>query len=130
MQRAEKLLYALFEGAGDGCHNLTVSTGAAATVVSYHNEGNTTYLGEGVEMADTVAATSLALDGEVCGVVLRTNEEDGTSRVWGWSLAADTATPLTPEELRRAYSINALTGEPVPPVPGVRYEQAPCLHMH
>lgn len=131
VQRAETLLFALFEAAGDGCHYVTVAAGTAtAAAVPFHNEGNKTYLGGGDGMDDTVITTSYALDGDVTGVVLRTNEEDGSCRVWGWRLTADTTTPLTAEELRVAYSTNARTGELLPPIPGQRFELAPCLNLH
>ncbi|MFG2716655.1 hypothetical protein ACGFX2_40015 [Streptomyces goshikiensis] len=128
-QRAENLLYALFDAAGDGCHVMTASAGVSTAVVPFHNTGNRTYLGHGIELADVVETTSLTLVGGPCGIVLRTNEEEGTSRAWGWHLDGDTATPLTAGELRRAYSTEWLTGAPLPQEPGLHYDDAPHLSL-
>ncbi|MBT2459989.1 hypothetical protein [Streptomyces sp. ISL-86] len=128
-QRAENLLYALFDAAGDGCHVITAGAGPFTAVVPFHNTGNRTYLGQGIEMADVVATTSLALAGEVCGVVLRTNAAEGMSRAWGWRLGGAIATPLTAGELRRAYSTDCLTGEALPLEPGLYCDDAPQLHL-
>ncbi|MFI5642957.1 hypothetical protein ACIA8H_36975 [Streptomyces goshikiensis] len=128
-QRAENLLYALFDAAGDGCHVMTASAGVSTAVVPFHNTGNRTYLGQGIELADVVETTSLTLVGGPCGVVLRTNEEEGTSRVWGWRLDGDFAAPLTADELRRVYSTDWLTGAPLPQEPGLHYDDAPHLSL-
>ncbi|MEU8943677.1 hypothetical protein OHU17_00015 [Streptomyces goshikiensis] len=128
-QRAENLLYALFDAAGDGCHVMTASAGVSTAVVPFHNTGDRTYLGQGIELADVVEATSLTLVGGPCGIVLRTNEEEGTSRVWGWRLDGDAATPLTTGELCRVYSTDWLTGAPLPQEPGLYYDDAPHLPL-
>ncbi|MFD9271688.1 hypothetical protein ACFWB1_38905 [Streptomyces goshikiensis] len=128
-QRAENLLYALFDAAGDGCHVMTVSAGVSTAMVPFHNRGNSTYLSQDIELADIVLATSLTLAGEVCGIVLRTNEEEGTSRVWGWRLDGAIADPLTAGELRRVYSTDWLTGASLPQEPGLHYDDAPHLPL-
>lgn len=131
-QRAENLLHALFNAAGDGCHVMSASTGACTAVVPFHNAGNRTYLGQGVDMAEAVATTSRALAGGGCGVVLRTIGDEGNSRAWGWRLRGAVAIPLTAGELRRAYttySTDWQISEPLPLEPGLHYDDAPHLHL-
>ncbi|MGW1769842.1 hypothetical protein ACWCQL_38075 [Streptomyces sp. NPDC002073] len=128
-QRAESLLFAVCDAAGDGCHVLAVSAGAHAAVVPFHNTGGTTYLGKGVKVADVVAAVAAVVTEESYGAVLRTNEEDGRSRIQGWSVTGSTAIPGTAEEMRDAYSVDAATGEPISPAPGQYYAEAPHLHL-
>ncbi|WP_405681262.1 hypothetical protein OG239_00025 [Streptomyces sp. NBC_00868] len=111
---------------------MTASTGAFTAVVPFHNKGNRTYLGQGVEMAEAVATMSLALAGEVCGIVLRTNEAEGNSRAWGWRLRGAIATPLTAGELRHAYttySTDWQISEPLPLEPGLYCDDAPHLQQ-
>ncbi|MFD9360056.1 hypothetical protein [Streptomyces sp. NPDC060031] len=126
-QRAERLLYALFDAAGDGCHSITASGGAAWAQIPFHNRGHRTHLGN--QLTDAVTTMSPALDSEVCGIVLRTHEDDGTSRVRAWKLAADTLTPLTVDALRLAYAFDPETGEPLPATDD-RFEEASWLHLH
>ncbi|MER7468923.1 hypothetical protein [Streptomyces sp. NPDC097981] len=128
-QRAENLLYSVFDAAEDGCHTLTAYAGGPTAVIRFHNEGERTYLGEGVDIADIVSSTAAALAGEVCGVVLRSIEGEGKARAWGWHVRGLFATPLTADALRCAYSRDALTGEALPPEPGLYYDDAPHISL-
>ncbi|MFE1444665.1 hypothetical protein [Streptomyces sp. NPDC058739] len=58
------------------------------------------------------------------GLVVRTFGLDGAEFVRGWIVRGLWLRPLTPQEIREAYSVNPETGEPVAPEPGVEYRQA------
>ncbi|MFF0220065.1 hypothetical protein [Streptomyces vinaceus] len=128
-QRAENLLYSIFDAAEDGCHTITASAGGPCAVIRFHNEGRRTYLGQGVAMADIISSIAAALTGEVCGVVLRSIEGEGKARAWGWHVRGLAATPLTADALRFAYSRDERTGEALPPEPGLYYDDAPHINL-
>ncbi|WP_030301710.1 hypothetical protein [Streptomyces katrae] len=128
-QRAENLLYSIFDAAEDGCHTITAYAGGPSVTIRFHNEGRRTYLGLGVDMADIISTTAAALTGEVCGVVLRSIEGEGKARAWGWHVRGLVATPLTADVLRCAYSRDEWTGETLPPVQGLYYDDAPHINL-
>ncbi|MFI8266714.1 hypothetical protein [Streptomyces sp. NPDC085665] len=129
-QRAEYLLYSVFEAAENGCHVLTVSTGGPAVVVWFHNEGRRTYIGGGADMKDVVRVVAADFHSEVCGVFLRSREnEQAEDRAWGWRVRGTVATPLTAEEVRAACCGEGPTGEPCQPVEGQYYDDAPHINL-
>ncbi|MEU9304945.1 hypothetical protein [Streptomyces sp. NPDC048269] len=128
-QRAENLLYSIFDAAEDGCHVITASAGGPTAIIRFHNEGRRTYLARGVDMNDVVSTTAAALMGEVCGVVLRSSEREGEDRAWGWRLRGLVATPLTADELRSAYSVDEQTGGALSPVADEYYDDAPHISL-
>ncbi|MEU3048978.1 hypothetical protein ABZ705_21145 [Streptomyces sp. NPDC006984] len=123
---ASAALMALLEAAGEGSHHLVCSVPAPdeQLLAVVHAEAAAT--GTAVVDADaaaeftTVLAAGLALRGSG-GIVLRTSRPGAPDRLHGWRLDRGRLTPLTAAEVFDAYCTDAVTGEPVPPEPGVEY---------
>ncbi|GHF37793.1 hypothetical protein GCM10010218_18660 [Streptomyces mashuensis] len=121
---ASRLLRTLVEAAGPGTHHFVCSVPLPDTTLTaaLHTtrDHDRLSLGEASALVfSTVLAAGLAT-GASGGIVLRTTGTPDTVR--GWLLRDGRLRPLTASEVFAAYCTDPLTGEPVPPEPGVEYE--------
>ncbi|MEE1927300.1 hypothetical protein V1J52_03740 [Streptomyces sp. TRM 70351] len=134
--RARTALARLLAAAGHGRHHLVCSvtpTGRAGPplAAAVHAEQGTgplsgpRYPRTAGHLFTTVLAAALTT-GLPGGVVLRTTR-GGRDTVRAWRLHDGWLHPLTEAEVFTAYCTDPLTGEPVPPEPGVDYR--PGLHL-
>lgn len=134
VRRAARALTAALDAAGPGTHHLvcSVSTGDApllATLLVERGANDALRLAEAdALLLSTVLAAGLATDSPG-GVVLRTTAwRDTTPEVLrGWRLEHGWLTALTEAEVFAAYCTDPLTGEPIPPEPGVEYRAGLAL---
>ncbi|MGP3967748.1 hypothetical protein [Streptomyces sp. 6N223] len=138
--RAAGTLRTLLEGAGPGTHHLVCSLAgedgpltAALRAQAEEDDGPVRLPEQDALVLCTVLAAALATARPV-GLVLRTAPPPGAAagpgaaeRVCGWSVHEGVLRPLGEAEVFAAYCTDALTGEPVPPEPGVSYRDAPSL---
>lgn len=126
------LFTALMDAAGDGRHHLAVNVtihGVPVTFgASFRNRGAVTTINTDAARG-IFGLLAIAASGEhPAGAALRTGTDRATSRAYGWRLSNGSAQPLTRAEVFSAYCTDPFTGEPVPPMPGVDYADAPPLH--
>ncbi|WP_051754262.1 hypothetical protein [Streptomyces achromogenes] len=113
---------------GDGTHHMVASSSSPHGELT---EGHQlTVIGDTVIINQTEAlrlCTVLAagmVRSAACGLVVRTFAPDGSESVRGWTVRNFWLRPLTANDIRRAYSVDPVTGVPMPPEPGVEYRQA------
>ncbi|MFH8371109.1 hypothetical protein [Streptomyces sp. NPDC018031] len=130
-RQAGELLRGLLEAAGPGEQHLVCSVPARSTSLlaalsatvprTPAGAAGTPRLGESDALVfSTVLAAGIAT-GSPAGVVLRTSVDGLPDTVRGWALDDGWLRPLSEAEVFAAYCTDALTGEPVPPEPGVDY---------
>lgn len=134
VRRAARAVTAVLDAVGPGAQHLvcSVSTGGAPLLATLLVERGT---GDGLRLAEadalllsTVLAAGLATDSPG-GVVLRTTTAQDTDPevLRGWRLEHGWLTALTEGEVFAAYCTDPLTGEPIPPEPGVEYRAGVAL---
>jgi hypothetical protein len=125
--RASHTLLRVIEAVGAGSHHVVCSLPAAggppllaAVEIDADPDGEVR-----VAEADALVVCTIMAAGTVTthpgGLVVRTTDPDGTETVRGWSLRNGEPHPLTEAEVFSAYCTDPVTGDPVPPEPGVRY---------
>ncbi|MEV5204375.1 hypothetical protein [Streptomyces sp. NPDC053720] len=122
-ERASELLLDLLNVVDDGCHTLVLSVAGHSRTIPFHTLGDALMLD--VEDAVSAAAVLALLPGRIGGAVIRTAQDNGTSRVIGWRLKGYDTHPLNEAEIFNAYCTDPVTGEPVPPQWGTEYAAAP-----
>ncbi|MEU8352780.1 hypothetical protein [Streptomyces sp. NPDC048845] len=123
--RATRALAELLEAAGPGTHHLVCSVPAGDTPLTavLHTGAAREGGPSGIPEEDalhfcSVLAAGIATDSPG-GVVMRTEHTERNDQVRGWVLRHAWPRPLTGAEVFTAYCTDPLTGEPVPPEPGV-----------
>ena len=113
---------------GDGRHHLVAS---AATSQGELIEGQElTVLGETVILSSdnaldvAIVIASAMVGTSTGGLVVRTFAPDGSEFVRGWRVRGFWLRPLTAQDIREAYTVDAETGAPLAPEPGLEYRQA------
>lgn len=117
-------------GLGTHCLTLSVTSDPGAVIISFPftnlavDEGMIASL---TEMHDFTALLAVAVSGaHPSGMVLRTLNPE---RACGWRFTNGDPLPLTAAETFDAYATNPLTGEPMAPMPGTQYTDAPVIHI-
>jgi hypothetical protein len=125
--RASHTLLQLIEAVGPGTHHVVCSLPTedgppllAALHVDAGADGEI-HLAEPDALVLCTVMASGTVTARTGGIVLRTTADDEPDTVRGWSLRGGLLHPLTEAEVFDAYCTDTVTGEPVPPEPGVRY---------
>ncbi|WUH90392.1 hypothetical protein OG900_09940 [Streptomyces sp. NBC_00433] len=120
-------LLRLLEAVGPGSHHIVCSLPSgdgpllAAVHVQTDTDGTLCLDDDDALVLCTVMAAGTAT-GRAGGVVLRTTHDDERPEVVrGWSLRDGTLHPLSESEVFNAYCTDPITGDRVPPEPGVSY---------
>ena len=126
--RASEALMRLAEAAGPGEHHLvcTVPAGDVQLSAALHarsgdGEGDGMLLAEADALLFCSVLAAGIAGGSPGGVVVRTTGPKGHDRVRGWALRGAWLRPLTAAEVFTAYCTDPVTGEPVPPEPGLEH---------
>lgn len=124
---ASETLLRIVEAVGDGTHHLVCSLPAhegppllAAVQIAIDADGEMHLVEADALVICTVMAVA-AVTARVGGLVVRTTDADGRDTVRGWELRDGEPQPLSEAAVFDAYCTDPVTGEPVPPEPGVRY---------
>ncbi|MDN3263981.1 hypothetical protein QWJ26_30055 [Streptomyces sp. CSDS2] len=113
---------------GDGTHHIVASASSPHGELSQGQQ--LTVIGDAViiNQAEALRLCTVLAAGMVgsatCGLVVRTFAPDGSESVRGWTVRNFWLRPLTADKIRQAYSVDPVTGAPLPPEPGVEYRQA------
>lgn len=125
--RASDTLLRLLEAVGPGSHHIVCSLPIndgpllAAVHIEASADGTLCLEEDDALVLCTVMAVSTAT-GRAGGVVLRTTHDDEQPEtVRGWSLRDGTLHPLSEAEVFNAYCTEPITGDPLPPEPGVAH---------
>ncbi|GAA0399542.1 hypothetical protein [Streptomyces luteireticuli] len=131
--RASRALRRILEALGAGTHHLvcSVPTEGDVPLVALLRAHCDDTGGLRLDEPDallfcTVLAAGIATD-RPGGVVARTHRAGQPDAVRGWSLRRGRPRPLNEAEVFSAYCTDPVTGEPVPPEPGVEYEAGIAL---
>jgi hypothetical protein len=125
--RASHTLLRIVEAVGPGVHHVVCSLpvdDGPPLVAALHVDARA---GNAVRFADAdalVLCTVLAVGSTTSrsgGLVVRTTDPEGTDTVRGWALRDGEPHPLTEAAVFDAYCTDPVTGDPVPPEPGVVY---------
>ncbi|MBK5996777.1 hypothetical protein JHN53_35235 [Streptomyces sp. MBT58] len=129
--RAFDIFDRLTEKAGKGTHGLTLAVRAPGGVVTVTFPWTQTDDGMAASLSELHALTGLlavAVSGaHPSGMCMRTLGTPDTVR--GWRFTDGDPVPLTRAEAFDAYATNPETGEPVVPMPGTEYADAPVIHI-
>ncbi|WP_405578233.1 hypothetical protein [Streptomyces sp. NBC_01190] len=126
-ERASDTLLRIVEAVGPGGHHLVCSLPTddgspllAAAEIDADPDGELRVAEADALVVCTIMAVS-SVSAHTGGLVVRTTDPDGTETVRGWSLLAGEPRPLSEAEVFSAYCTDPVTGEPVPPEPGVNH---------
>lgn len=124
---ASHTLLRLLEAVGGGSHHVVCSLPTpegppliAAVQIEDRPGGDLRVAETDALVVCTVMAVA-AVTSRVGGLVVRTTGADGRETVRGWEVRDGEPRPLTEAAVFDAYCTDPVTGEPVPPEPGVTY---------
>ncbi|HEY5836812.1 hypothetical protein [Streptomyces sp.] len=124
---ASRTLLRVVEAVGPGTHHVVCSLptdDGPPLLAAVHIEADTDGDIHLAEADALVLCTVMAAGSAITrpgGLVVRTTDAAGAETVRGWSLRNGEPHPLSEAEVFAAYCTDAVTGEPVPPEPGVTY---------
>ncbi|MGW6144323.1 hypothetical protein [Streptomyces sp. NPDC055140] len=128
LNRAADAYLSLLNVLSDGTHHMVASATTPHGIVAEGQE--LTVMGDGLIINDAAstrvcAVIAAGLVGSATGgLVVRSFGPDGSEFVRGWKVRNFWLRPLTAEDIREAYAVDAETGAPLAPEPGVEYRQA------
>ncbi|WP_335979878.1 hypothetical protein [Streptomyces sp. CA2R106] len=91
-----------------------------AALLTHTAPGGEPHFAEADALVLCTVMAAATVTGRTAGLVVRTLTPDGDT-VRGWELRDGTPEPLTEAAVFNAYCTDPVTGDPIPPEPGVRY---------
>ncbi|KNB50338.1 hypothetical protein AC230_25030 [Streptomyces caatingaensis] len=131
--RALRALRAILEALGGGTHHLvcSVPTESGAPLVAvlgaHCDDTGGLRLDEPSALLFCTVLAASATTEHPGGIVVRSHRPGRQDTVRGWSLRRGRTRPLDEAQVFAAYCTDPVTGEPVPPEPGVAYEAGIAL---
>lgn len=129
--RALDIFDRVTEKAGNGTHGLVLGVtgvGGSATAVFPFMQDDEGMVASCADLHAFCELLAVAVSGaHPSGLVLRTLGKPETVR--GWRFTDGDPHPLNRAEAFSAYASDPLTGDPVVPLPGTEYSDAPVIHI-
>ncbi|MFI9772092.1 hypothetical protein ACIHJG_35310 [Streptomyces sp. NPDC052415] len=113
---------------GDGTHHMVASASTPHGDLTEGQEltaiGDVLILNEAASVRVCAVIATAMVGCSTGALVVRTFSPDGSEFVRAWRIRSFWLRPLTAPEVREAYTVDAVTGAPVAPEPGLEYRQA------
>ncbi|MEU9065217.1 hypothetical protein AB0D13_42015 [Streptomyces sp. NPDC048430] len=129
--RATELLKSVLELLDDGVHVLTAAAmtpdGPQTTMALVENYPGVTLINaEEIDLMVNVLSMMAGMGNG--GLLVRSQRDASTRRVFGWHISGLMTEPVGSAELFDAYCTDPATGEAMPLPPNTVYTKAPALH--